>query len=64
VRGLRAIGAVFAAPARFDAKQTATLHFFATPVGEMHSPALRNQIEQRLMIKRLELIKSSRRHAK
>jgi hypothetical protein len=42
MRGLRAIGAIFAASAGLDAEQTTALHFFATPMREMHSPALRN----------------------
>jgi hypothetical protein len=50
MRGLRAIGAIFAAPARLDAEQTAALHFFAMPVLEMNRPALRNQLEQWLMV--------------
>jgi hypothetical protein len=57
MRGLRAIRAIFAASTGFDAEQTAPLHLFATPMREMHSPALRNQIEERLMIVRRELIK-------
>jgi hypothetical protein len=61
MRGLRTIGAIFAAPARLDAEQTAALYFFATPMREMHSPALRNQIEERLMIVSRELIKCHRR---
>ena len=60
MRGLRAIGAIFAASTSLDAEQTAALHLFATPVLEMHSPALRNQIEERLMIVRRELIKCHR----
>jgi hypothetical protein len=58
--GLRAISAVFAAAAGFDAEQTATLHFRASPVLEMHRAALRNQIEKRLIIKGRELIKRHR----
>ena len=50
--GLRTISAIFAASAGLDAKQTASLHFFATPMLKMNSPALRDEIEQRLMIKR------------
>jgi len=49
-RRLRAISAVFAAAAGFDAKQTAPLHLFAAPMLKMNSPALRNEVEQRLMI--------------
>jgi len=55
--GLRTISAVFAAAAGLDAKQAAPLHFFATPMLNMNSPALRNQVEQGLMVKRLELTK-------
>jgi len=43
--GLRTISAVFAATAGLDAKQTAPLHFFTTPMLKMNSPALRNQVE-------------------
>jgi hypothetical protein len=50
--GLRTISAVFAAAASLDAKQTAPLHFFATPMLKMNSPALRNEIEQWLMVER------------
>jgi len=55
--GLRTISAVFTAAAGLNAKQAAPLHFFATPVLKMNSPAFRNEIEQRLMIERLELTK-------
>jgi hypothetical protein len=50
--GLRAISAVFAAAAGFDAKQTAPLHLFALPMLKINSPTLRNEVEQRLMIER------------
>src|SRR5260370_31302807 len=55
MRRLRAISAIFAAATGLDAKQTATLHRLAGPMLEMHSPALRNQIEERLMIERVQL---------
>ena len=55
--GLRTISAVFAAATRLDAKQTAPLHFFATPMLKMNSSALRNQVEQGLMVECLELTK-------
>ena len=55
--GLRTISAVLAATAGLNAKQAASLHFFATPMLNMNSPALRNQVEQGLMVKRLELTK-------
>ena len=55
--GLCTVGAIFAATAGLDAKQAASLHFFATPMLKMNSPALRNEIEQRLVIKCLELTK-------
>jgi hypothetical protein len=45
ISGLRTISAVFAATAGLDAKQTAPLHFFATPMLKMDSPALGNQVE-------------------
>ena len=48
--GLRTISAIFAAAASLDAKETAPLHFFAMPMLKMNSPALRNEIEQRLMV--------------
>ena len=48
--GLRTVGAIFAATAGLDAKQAASLHFFATPMLKMNSPALRNEVEQRLMV--------------
>ena len=50
--GLSTINAVFAAATGLDAKQTAPLHFFATPMLKMNSPALRNEIEQWLMVER------------
>ena len=43
--GSRTISAVFAALAGLDAKQTARLHFFATPMLKMDSPDLENQVE-------------------
>ena len=55
--GLRAVSAVFAAAAGLDTKQTAPLHFFATPMLKMNGAALRNEVEQWLMIERLELTK-------
>ncbi len=51
MRRLRAVSAIFAAAACLDAKQTAALHLLAAPMLKVHSPALRNQIEQRLVIK-------------
>jgi hypothetical protein len=60
MRRLRAIGAVFAASAGLDAKQTATLHIFTAPMLEMHRTAVRNQIEKRLMIQCVQLIESHR----
>jgi len=48
--GLRTISAVFAAAAGLDTKQTAALHFFAIPILKMNGSALRNKIEQRLMV--------------
>jgi hypothetical protein len=53
--GLRTISAVFAATAGLDAKQAAPLDFFAAPMLNMNSPALRYQVEQGLMVKRSEL---------
>ena len=55
--GLRTISAVFTAAAGLNAKQAAPLHFFAAPMLKMNSSALRNEIEQRLLIERLELTK-------
>jgi len=43
--GLRAIRAIFAATTSLNAKQTASLDFFATPMLKMNSPALRNQVK-------------------
>jgi hypothetical protein len=60
VRALRAVGAVFAAPAGFNAEQTAALHFFSTPMLEMNLAALGNQIEQRLTIERAQLFEFHR----
>ena len=57
MRGLRAIGAIFAAPPRLDAEQTATLNLLAPRMLQMNSAALGNQIEQGLMTKRSELSK-------
>jgi len=54
---LGAISTIFAAAASLNAEQTAPLHFFAAPMLKMNSPALRNEIEQRLLIERLELTK-------
>src|SRR6266516_5773513 len=63
MRGLRAISAIFAASARLDAEQTAALHLLAAPMLEMHRPAVRNQIEKRLMIQRIEFCKLHRNNA-
>src|ERR1700730_13584291 len=60
MRRLRAISAVFAAAAGFDAEQTAPLHFFPAPMLEMNFPALRNQIKQRLSVERVQLIEFHR----
>src|SRR6266568_5670906 len=60
MRRLRAVSAIFAAAACLDAKQTAALHLLAAPMLKVHSPALRNQIEQRLVIEGRELIKLHR----
>jgi hypothetical protein len=57
---LRAISTIFAASTGLDAEQSAALHFLAAPMPEMNRATLRNQIEERLMIQRLELIKLHR----
>jgi hypothetical protein len=49
---LRAVSAIFTTTASLDAEQTASLHFLAAPMLEMDHAALRNEIEERLMIKR------------
>jgi hypothetical protein len=49
---LRAVSAIFAAPTGLNTEQAAALNFFPAPILQMNSAALRNQIEQRLMIKR------------
>jgi len=43
--GLRAVSAILTASAGLDTEQTAPLQVFATPMPEMNSAALRNQIE-------------------
>src|SRR5206468_11442331 len=58
--GLRAVSAIFAASAGLDAEQAAALNFFPTPMLQMNSAALRNQIEQRLMIKVFEFSENHR----
>jgi hypothetical protein len=58
--GLRAVSAIFAAPTGLDAEQAAALNFFSAPMLQMNSAALRNQIEQRLMIKVFEFSKNYR----
>jgi hypothetical protein len=58
--GLRTVSAIFAASARFDTEQAAALNLFAAPMLQMNSAALRNQIEQRLMIEAVQLIKRHR----
>ncbi len=50
--GLRAVSAVFATAPSLDAEQAASLHFLAAPMLKMDRAALRNEIEDRLMIKR------------
>src|ERR1700730_13723418 len=57
---LRAIGAVFAAAAGFDAEQAAPRHFLAAPMLEMNCAALRNEIEKRLMIEQAQPIELHR----
>src|SRR6516162_2006707 len=52
--GLCAVSAVFTTAASFNAQQTASLHFLATPMLEMDHAALRNQIEQGLIIELFE----------
>ena len=58
--GLRAVSAIFAAPTSLDAEQAAALNFFPAPMLQMNSAALRNQIEQRLMIKVFEFSEDHR----
>lgn len=58
--GLRAISAIFTASAGFDAQQAAALNFFLAPMLQMNSAALRNLIEQRLMIKVFEFSEDHR----
>ena len=60
MRTLRAISAIFTASAGLDTEQTAPLHFFSAPVLEVNFSALRNQIEERLVIERVQPIKSHR----
>jgi len=60
MRTLRAVCAIFTATTGLDAEQTATLHLFAAPMLEMHRPALRDQIKERLMIKRREFFEIHR----
>jgi hypothetical protein len=55
MRALRAVSAIFAAAAGFDAEQTAPLHFLAAPMCEMNLAALGDQVEQRLTIERKQL---------
>jgi hypothetical protein len=54
MRGLCAVSAILAASAGLDAEQATTLYLFATPMPEMNSATLRNEIEQGLMIERAE----------
>ena len=58
--GLRAVSAIFAASAGLNAEQAAALNFFSAPMLQMNSAALRNQIEQRLMIKVFEFSEDHR----
>jgi len=58
--GLRAVSAIFAASASLDAEQAATLNFFPAPMLQVNSAALRNQIEQRLMIQMFEFSEDHR----
>ena len=60
MRGLCAVSAILAASAGLDAEQAAALDFFPTPMLQVNSAALRNQIEQRLMIKVFEFSKNYR----
>jgi hypothetical protein len=56
--GLRAVSAIFAAAAGLDTKQTAPLHFFATPMLKMNGATLRNEVEQWLMVEAMQLTES------
>ena len=60
MRTLRAVRAVFTATTGLDAEQAATLHLFATPMFEMRRPALRDQIEERLLIESVEFFEIHR----
>jgi hypothetical protein len=61
---LGAVSAILAAPARLDAEQTTALHLLAAPMPQMNFPALRKQVEERLMIKRREFFEVHRLAAK
>src|SRR5437763_14325759 len=60
MRALVTICAIFAASAGLDAEQTTALHLFAMPMLKVDGTALRNQIEERLMIEGRKLIKLHR----
>lgn len=57
MRALRAVSAILAAPAGLDAEQTAALHFLPAPMLQVHYPALRDQVEERLLIVEFESAK-------
>ncbi len=50
VGALRAIGAVFAATARFDAEELAELDFVVVPMFEINFTPLFDEVEKRLMV--------------
>ena len=50
MRALGAVGAILAAAARFNREQAATLQLLATPMQQMHRTALRDEIEERLVV--------------
>jgi len=54
---LCAVSAILTATASLDAEQRTTLHRFATPMFQMNTTRLRNQIKERLMIEGAQLIK-------
>ena len=54
MRALRAVGAILAAAAGLDREQAATLHLLAPPMLQMLFPALRDEIEERLVVEALQ----------
>jgi len=60
---LRAVGAILAATASFDAKERAKLDFVIRPMLQINGPRLLDQVKKRLSINLLKAFQRARIHA-